>query len=318
MKRESKFKLITEPEYGPLDPKVNLKPDFFSGFIPDKRKEIVTAEAAFYKELTTPYSVDDRIDTWYDGFQAKDKAEIPVKIYKPKNAAEELPVHMFFHGGGFITCSIETHNYVPSYIAANANCMVISVEYRLAPEYKFPIGLEDCYQSIQWVNDQAQNLNVDVTRLSVGGDSAGGNISAVLCLMAKERKEFQISSQVLIYPGTGAYNKFKLRSAEVYPPIGSGDMDVMKMYLNETDDPSNLHLSPFLADDVTGFPPALFIEAECDPLLDDGLMYAKKLQDAGVPVQYMIYKGMPHAFILRIYEETFAALNEICTFLKDQ
>jgi len=315
-----KMETITECKYGPLNPKVNMEPDFFTCFEADKRKEIVTEEAKFYKELTEPYSVDDKINTKYVSFKTKDGSEIPIKVYEPKNMDKPLPVVVFFHGGGFITCSVETHNFVPSYIACNANVIVCSVEYRLAPEYKFPIGLEDCYESIKWIIENKKELNVDASKLMVCGDSSGANFSAVLCLMAKERKEFQISNQILIYPATDLSGKVYKKSAEAYAPVG-GDadgkgVDFIALYTNDCDDLSNPYISPLLARNVTGLPPALFISAECDPLLDDGLMYAKKLKDAGVTVDYKIYEGMPHAFILRTYEETFEALNYICNYVE--
>lgn len=315
-----KMDIITECKYGPLDPKVNLEPDFFTCFEASKRDEIVKEEAKFYKELTNPYSVDDKINMRYVYFKTKDGAEIPIKVYEPKNMDKPLPVVVFFHGGGFITCSVETHNFVPAYIASKANVIVCSVEYRLAPEYKFPIGLEDCYESIKWIIANKEELNIDVSKLMVCGDSSGASFSAVLCLMAKDRKEFEISNQILIYPATDFTGTVYKKSEEVYVPVGADSdsgkgVDIIALYTNPSDDLSNPFISPLFAEDVEGLPPALFIEAECDALLDDGLMYAKKLKDAGVSVDYKIYEGMPHAFILRTYEETFEALNYICDYI---
>jgi acetyl esterase len=324
MKSDPFFELIIEPGYGPLNPKVNLKPDFSEGFTPERRQELVTADAAFHKEITSPFSVETRIEQWYEGFTTKDGASIKVKFYKPKGKNGKLPIHVFYHGGGWRTCNIETHNFIPSYIAANAGVMVASVDYRLAPEYKFPHGIEDCYQATQWVYSKAQELSIDVSRLTVGGSSSGGNFAAVMCIMAKERKDFQIAGQVLIYAATGLLNRIKTRSLHEYHQIlgisidkdGRPNKALTSTYLNEKDDPANPYISPLFANDVTGLPQAIFIEAECDPLLDEGLMYAKKLQAAGVKVEYEIYKGMPHGFIRRTYEETFTALDRICEFLK--
>jgi acetyl esterase len=265
-----------------------------------------------------PHSKYDLIDTRYDYCTGSDGAKIPVKIYEPKNKKANLPVHIFFHGGGFITCSIETHDYVPSYIAAQAGIRVVSVGYRLAPEYPFPIGLNDSYEAIEWVIKNAETLRIDPSRLSVGGDSSGGNFAAVLSLMDREKKNNFVSKQVLIYPATDLSGTIPKKAQKAYPPVGSGEgggVDFISMYLPNKADILNPHVSPLLAENLEGLPPALFIEAECDALVDDGLMYAKKLQDHGVPVRCFLYPGMPHAFILRRYEETFAALDEIAAFL---
>ena len=131
-------------DYGPLADKVNLEPDFFTGFVPERRAEIVAEEARFYHSITEPYSVDDRLNKWYETFTSFDGAAIRIKIYQPKAEGKDRPALVFIHGGGFKTCSVETHDFVPSYVAANAGVVAFSVEYRLAPEYKFPIGLKDC------------------------------------------------------------------------------------------------------------------------------------------------------------------------------
>ncbi|MEA4811854.1 MAG: alpha/beta hydrolase [Anaerolineaceae bacterium] len=306
---------IPQCAYGPLDPKVQTDGDFISGFSTEKRAETDEAEATFYKKLTQPFSVDHLITKAYARFAARDGAKIAVKIYRPKEAAQKLPAVLFIHGGGFITCTVESHDFVPSYIAAHSKVCVISVEYRLAPENKFPMGLEDCYSCLKWMVKEADALNIDGQNISVCGDSSGGNFAAVLCLMAKARAEFSLKSQVLVYPATDFSGLIPKKSLQVYPAIGG--LDFMGLYLRPEQSSANPWVSPLLADDLSGLPPALVINAECDPLVDDGLMYAKKLRDAGVQVKSILYQGMPHAFILRTYDETFSALNEICTFLDE-
>lgn len=314
------YQPIMHCNYGPLNPKVNLLPDFFTGFEPARRKGIVEEEAKFYRGITAAYAVNFRIEKKHMSFQAEDGAEIRVKLYRPQNCSEQLPAVMFFHGGGFMTCSVETHDFVPSYLAANASVAVFSVEYRLAPEYKFPKGLEDCYAACQWVAGHSADLGVDSERIAVCGDSSGGNFAAAIALMAKERKNLKLWKQVLIYPVTELSGQVERTSPKVYTPVGGssdGPSPMLVAYLNDpVKDVKNPLVSPLLAEDLTGLPEALFIEAECDALLDDGLYYAKALQDAGVSVQCSIYQGMPHAFVLRTYEETFEALNRICAFLK--
>ncbi|RRD93906.1 alpha/beta hydrolase [Clostridiales bacterium COT073_COT-073] len=316
------YEPIVDCDYGPLHSKVNLEPDFFTGFDPEKREEIVAKEAEFYHEITKPYSVDEKIEKFYIVVKAMDGAEIKVKVYKSKESSTgKRPAWVFAHGGGFQTCSVETHDFVPAYVSANSGVMVFSVEYRLAPEYKFPTGLEDCYAVLKYVAAHADDFSVDPSRIAVGGDSSGGTFAAALTLMAKDRKEVKIDKQVLIYPVTDMAGAVEKGSARAYPMVGTEDGDkkgnwLMEIYAERGTDPRNPYISPLLADDFRDLPKMLLINAECDALLDDGLIYAKCLQDAGVKVKYHIYKGMPHAFILRTYEETFAALDQICDFLK--
>ena len=312
---------IVDCEYGPLDPKVNLEPDFFTGFEPAKRQEIITMEAAFYRSLTAPYSVDAKLKKSYIDIMTRD-GKVRVKVYRPKNTEGALPAFVFIHGGGFVTCSVETHDFVPTYIAANTNIIAFSIEYSLAPEHKFPKGINDCFDVLKWISENADALGVDPTRITVGGDSSGANFTIALTLMEKAYGSSMINKQVLIYPVTDMSNTIRKQSAEVYKLVGSMDEEgvalnaVFDNYTEPGTDSKDPLISPLLANDLSNLPEALFIEAECDALLDDGLIYAKCLQDAGVKVSFYIYKGMPHAFILRTYEETFDALEKICDFLR--
>ena len=317
---ERNYEPLLKINYGQLDPKVNLEPDFFTGFEPARRKEIVNEEAAFYHGITQPFSKDDKLDKHYDICKAEDGYEIPVKVYRPKSAEGALPVVMFFHGGGFMTCSVETHDYVPSYIAAEAGAVVINVEYRLAPEYKFPRRLEDCYEACKWAIEHKEELGINTDRLFVCGDSSGGNFAAAIALMARDREEFDVHGQILIYPVTDCAEEIKKKSLEVYGSVcGSKEnpTPVLTAYFSDINsEASKPYASPLLVENLAGLPKALFIQAECDGLVDDGLMYAKRLADAGVEVECEVYDGMPHAFILRTYTETFEALDKICAFVK--
>lgn len=313
------FKPYQKSDYGPLAEKVNLLPDFFTGFQPERRQEIVTEEAKFYHSITQPYSVDEQLEKYYVEFPSFDGAMIRLKVYSPKNLKAPAPAWIFTHGGGWMTCSVETHDFVPSYVAAKAGIVCFNIEYRLAPEYKFPTGLEDSYAAIKYVAANAKKFHIDPKRISVGGDSSGGNYAAALCLMARDRGEVNLSSQVLIYAATDLTGTVEKESAKIYAPVGSSEdapaVSFSDIYCNKSEEAYHPYVSMLLASDLHNLPTALFIQAECDALCDDGLMYAQRLHEAGVDVECKIYKGMPHAFILRTYEETFDALNYIVDFL---
>lgn len=321
----STFRPYEELSYGPLDPKVSLEPDFFSDFVAERRAEIVEREASFYRKITEPYSVSDQIDTSWTSFTSSDGVEIPIKCYRPRSAApsDSLPCVMFFHGGGWKTCSVETHDYVPSYLAAHAQVMCLSVEYRLAPEHKFPCGLEDCYAACMWASSHASELGLDHSRMVVAGDSSGGNFAAVVAQMAQKRGNFSLTGQVLIYPVCDLEDLVvQKRSPGIYGPLRGEDLgpsplacDYLSCPEEQVKDP---RFAPLLAEDLSGLPPALFILAECDSLVDDGLYYAQRLVNAGVDVKVRVWQGMPHAFILRTYEETFEALETIAAWLKER
>jgi len=316
------YEPLIKSNYGPLAPKVSLDPDYFTGLKPEHRKAITDREAAFYRSITDYFSVDDQLDKHYVSVTARDGATIPVKVYRPKNTKSQAPALLFIHGGGFITCTPETHDFVPSYIAAKSGTICFSPDYRLAPENKFPTGLNDCEDVLLWIAKNAETLGVDASRISVGGDSSGGNFTAVLTQSMRYSGKVKIHKQVLIYPALDFSGDIPKKSAEVYSMVGTSSDGAeegptfLDLYLSQGDDVRDPRISPLLARDFSNLPDVLFIQAECDALCDDGLIYAKLLQDAGVKVHCFLYTGMPHAFILRTYKETFDALDRICGFLK--
>lgn len=317
------YEPLIQSAYGPLAAKVSLDPDFFTGLKPECRKAATDREAAFYRSITDSFSVDSVLDKHYVSVTARDGAVIPVKVYRAKNAKAQAPALLFIHGGGFITCTPETHDFVPAYIAAKTGTVCFSPDYRLAPEHKFPTGLNDCGDVLRWMGENAGALGLDAGRIAVGGDSSGGNFTAALTQSMRAADGVKIQKQVLIYPALDFSGDVPKKSAQVYAMVGTaGDEGAapeptfLERYLSPGDDVRDPRISPLLARDFSGLPEALFIQAECDALCDDGLIYAKLLQDAGVKVQCVLYSGMPHAFILRTYTETFEALNRICAFLK--
>lgn len=225
--------------------------------------------------------------------------DIPIRIYKPvHNHNSKLPILVYYHGGGWVIGDLDTHDSVCRTLTNEAECIVVSVDYRLGPEHKFPAAVEDSFAALEWVAEHAESFGGDRERIAVGGDSAGGNLATVVSIMAKEKQAPNIVFQLLIYPSTG------VGQTKSYEENGEGlflTKDLMKWfrkhYMNSPSDAKNPYFSPYLYEDVSGLPPALIMTAEYDPLRDDGKAYADKLKAAGVEVEYVDYPGMIHGFV---------------------
>ena len=229
---------------------------------------------------------------------------------------------MYFHGGGWVIGDLDTHDVVCHAIARRAGAVVVSVDYRLAPEHKFPAAVVDCYAATEWVSANAERVGIDPARISVGGDSAGGNLAAVVCLKSRDENGPRIALQVLVYPvtdlssfATGSYGEF----AEDHYLTRSLMEWFRGYYLSSTEDARNPHASPLLAASLSDLPPALVITAECDPLRDEGEAYAKRLEQAGVPVTCMRYAGMIHPFFSMsgAIPRAFDALQQVAEAVAD-
>jgi acetyl esterase len=221
-----------------------------------------------------------------------------IRVYSPERI-EPSPALVYFHGGGWVVCDLDTHDVICRAIARRSGAVVVAVDYRLAPEHKFPAAVIDCYAATQWVSGNAERLGIDPRRIAVGGDSAGGNLSAVVSLESRDNAGPHIALQVMVYPvtdlssfDTPSYREF----AEGYGLTASEMEWFSTHYLARPEDARCVHASPLLAQDLRGLPPALVITAECDPLRDEGEAYARRLQEAGVPVRLTRYAGMIHPF----------------------
>ncbi len=232
--------------------------------------------------------------------------ELTLRIYRPRHprARERLAAALYFHGGGFYLGNLETHDHVCRFLCRTADIVVIAVDYRLAPEHKFPAGVEDCYTATCWVADNAADLGLDAGRMAVVGDSAGGSLAVTTCLLARQRGRPAIACQVAVCPGLA------LDDGDDFPSrreLGSGDYFIAyedfafirELYLSnperEVADPL---VSPIRAGDFSRLPPALLVTAEYDPCRDECARYAELLRDAGVPVEYKCFEGTIHPFFL--------------------
>jgi acetyl esterase len=245
--------------------------------------------------------------------------DIPVRIYTPTGSGP-FPILVWFHGGGWVVGDLETADPTARHLAVGAKCVVISVDYRLAPETKFPGAADDAYAATVWAAQHATRFNADPGNIAVGGDSAGGNLAAAVALMARDRGGPPLAFQLLVYPVTA--RDFDTSS---YRQNGEGynlTLDSMRWYwdhyLQHPEDASNPYAAPLAAEDLKGLPPALVITAECDPLCDEGEAFAKRLQAAGVPTTYSRYDGMIHGFfgMNAVLDKGKQAVAEACEALQ--
>lgn len=221
---------------------------------------------------------------------------VPIRIYRP-DTGDARPCLVFFHGGGWVIGDLDTHDAPCRLLAKESGCVVIAVDYRLAPEHPFPIPLDDCYRAFCWIHQNAQQLGLDPNKLAVGGDSAGGNMAAVICLRARDESGPPIQHQLLIYPVTNA-----TMDTESYRDNGEGYMltqATMSWFLDHylaEQDRQDPFVSPLLAPDLERLPPATVFTAEFDPLRDEGNAYAKRLELAGVRTLIKQFDGQVHGF----------------------
>ncbi len=246
-------------------------------------------------------------------------SDLKALVYRP-NYNSPLPVLVYFHGGGYTIGSLKSHDGVCRTLCVEAQCIIISVDYRLAPEHKYPAAADDAWVATKWITANAESLGIDENCIAVGGDSAGGNLAAVVCLKAKAAGAPQIVFQLLIYPGTEMTCAFP--SHETF---GKGYRLTKELiawfyehYFAATDDISHWQASPINAVDFSGLPPAFVLSAGYDPLQDENRAYAKKLEQAKVSVKLSHYEGMMHGFITMpgAIDKAKEALSECATQLR--
>jgi acetyl esterase len=289
-----------EKERMPLDPQTQAVLEFMAAAegppiykmtVADAR-EAILAMVAMGGEPEAVGNVEDREIPGPEG-------KIPMRIYTPEGNGP-FPVLVFFHGGGWVIGNIETHDVVCRSLTNQAGCITVSVDYRLAPEHKFPAAPEDCYAATQWVAANAATINGDPARVAVGGDSAGGNLAAVVALMARDRGGPELVYQLLIYPATDYYlpgTRSLKDNAEGYFLTRDDMIWFIDHYLSGEEDIKHPYAFPLKAADLSGLVPAMVITAEYDPLRDEGEMYAIQMKQAGVSVTSRRYDGTIHGFV---------------------
>jgi len=247
---------------------------------------------------------------------------IPLRSYRPLGAAADarLPVLVYFHGGGWVIGDLDTHDVLCRELANRAGCAVISVDYRLAPEHRFPAAVDDAVAATRWVRANAAQLQVDADRLAVGGDSAGGNLAAVVAIAARDAGDLPIAFQLLIYPATDQRRGWPSHAANGQGYLLTREsMDYYHdHYLQDASHDLDWRASPLLHPDLSGLPPAFVLTAGYDPLRDEGLQYAHKLSATGNRTTLVNFERQIHGFILmgRVLDEANAAVQLCAMQLK--
>ncbi|WP_322922328.1 alpha/beta hydrolase [Paenibacillus campi] len=285
-----------------LDPEVQTMVDNFNRLrippmhtIHPKMMRIIEARMA-RKQVPHPTAL-------YNVNKAKIKLpqrKLKLRIYTPTEVEPGTlqPAIVFYHGGGWVIGSLDSHDELCRRLALQSGCCVIAVDYRLAPEHPFPAAMQDAYDAFHYIVQHAEQWQLDASRIAVAGDSAGGNLATVVCLAAKDHHTVMPAAQLLFYPSTG-----KGEGTPSYTENGEGYILTAEMmswfeqsYFTEAENTKQPYASPLLATDLSGMPPAIIITAQYDPLRDQGAQYAERLKESGNEVHYECYDGMIHGF----------------------
>lgn len=283
---------------------------FTVGDVEALREDEVTRHA----KNTDPYETYEKFDKF---IQRGSDDPLMVRVYIPEGVdrkAASAPVILYFHGGGFIMGCVDDHDPLCGKLADCSSAIVISVEYRLAPEYPFPACIDDAVCAAKWAHENAKKFGGDPDKLMAGGDSSGANICAALALLGRDGKAPKLSYLILFY---GVYGCVDLKDTESGRKYGNGEyvlplnsMDEMiKIYVPDGTDPDDFRLNPGRAKDLSGMPPALIVSAEFDPLRDDGTEFEKRLKGSGNKVESIMMDGMMHGFVL--YWQRFHRVEEL-------
>ena len=246
-----------------------------------------------------------------------DAGAVRVRVFTPE-ADGPVPIMMYFHGGGYVKGGLDETDAFCRRLARTTGNVVVSVEYRLAPEHPYPAALDDAYHSSLWAYENAETLGGTRVSFSMCGESAGGNLAAVVCLLARSGEKIEISRQVLLQPVvdfTLSFPSIEMPASECLVP-----REDLAWYYEEyyDGDIRDFRVSPIFADDLSGLPPALIITAEHDTLRDEGEAYADRLRSSGVPTEYSCYSGMIHGFLqlAGLVDEAQQAIDEIAAFTR--
>jgi acetyl esterase/lipase len=275
-----------------------------------------------YRQFGTAFGAGPELPAVHDLAFAGPGGQVPLRVYRSRADGPE-PTLLYMHGGGWVIGDLESHDWVCRFLCKAAGCAVVAVDYRLAPEHPHPAAHADCWAALEWLVADGATLGLDTDRIAVGGDSAGGNLAAGLCLRARRQGGPALRAQALIYPAVSrAVGDFGSHQENAEGPFL--ELETMRYFLRHYlgsdeyvhSDPID---APVLAADVSGLPPAVVVTAEYDPLRDEGNAYAAQLGAAGVPTKLIEGPGLPHAFIhlAPIIDEARAPLEQIAATLSE-
>ncbi len=244
---------------------------------------------------------------------------IPLRLYRGAGTAvnNKLPVQVYYHGGGWVIGDLDSHDWTCRMVANAAKCAVVSVDYRLAPEHRFPAAFDDALAAFEWIAANATLLHIDPARMSVGGDSAGGNLAAAVALALRDRGAIKLRAQILTYPIVDLTAPYDGRFASGVA-LTNGAMSVyIDAYVPNLEQRRDLRASPIFAPNLKGLPPALVILAGFDPLYSEGAAYAERLKQDGVPTTVKVYPGQMHGFLSRakLLPKAYDAIADIAAVL---
>ena len=248
----------------------------------------------------------------------KGAPKIPIRIYMPKDRTESGPGFVNFHGGAFILGDLESEHDRCLIMARDGGAVSVGVDYRLAPEHPFPAGVEDCYAALNWVVDNADELKIDPVKITIGGGSAGGNLTAAVALIARDRGGPAVAYQMLIYPVLDdRCNTPSMKNGADIPIWNyQNSIDMWNQYIGKDRGNVSPYASPARCGDLSGLPPAYVMTAEFDPLRDEAIIYATRMMEAGVQVELHNFPGTVHGFDINMESEisTLAVQEGVAAF----
>jgi acetyl esterase len=306
---------------GDLDPQVEMMLDLLNDYditlsADDVEKSRDQLDAMMELAGDDPVSVGEVTDVTIPA----EGRDLPARAYVPDGEGP-FPTVAFFHGGGFVLGSLDGYDNFCRLLAKRSECLVVSVDYRLAPEHPWPAALEDTYAATQWLSNNAEQFSGDGNRLAVAGDSAGGNLSATVSLLARERGMPDIHSQILLYPATTYLEPMASRAenGSGYFLTAEDLVWFVKNYVENELDAYNPLAFPLSARDLSNLPPAFVLTNGFDPLRDEGIAYADRLREAGVSVEHTNYDSMIHGFLNMegIVDRAHDGIDEISAYLRD-
>jgi acetyl esterase len=303
----------------PVDPQIQMLLNLRAALPPLHTLTVPEARAQFAARDIPGLRIPDIAGVTNRDMQGPD-GSLPLRVYTPLGQGP-FPLMLFFHGSGFVVCSLDTHDGMCRNLCAGTGCVVVSVDYRLAPEHKFPAATDDCLAATRWAAANASALGADPGRMFVAGDSAGGNLAAVTALRIRDEGGPKLLGQLLIYPVTDYHHPgtpSMAENAEGYGLTRKGMAWFWNHYLADPSHAAHPHASPLRANNLADLPAALVVTAEYDPLRDEAEYFADRLRQAGVPTQMKRWDGMNHGFfnVPGVVAKASAAIDEACDWVK--